>query len=106
MPASPERASLARTDLIGRTDLVALIGHDIALVSMGTSLRGACPLCVTGRAGTLYVHPGRQTFHCFACRTSGDAVSYLVARDGISESAAAQFLQTDTRFRRRDPRAH
>lgn len=106
MPASPERSRIARTDAVARTDLVALIGHDLSLLSMGTSLRGPCPFCAKERGGTLHVHPGRQTFHCFACRTSGDAVAYLAARDGISESAAAQVLQTDTRFRRRDPRAH
>jgi DNA primase len=64
-------------------DLVELAGkHGVALKRSGRSLWGSC--CFhPDKTPSLQIDPERQTFRCFGCGKRGDAIDFLVAKEGV-----------------------
>lgn len=82
-----------------RVDVVALVRNHVALRGHGPmSFRGRCPLH-DDEAASFYVHPRTQLFHCFACKTSGDAIAFLmnVCEWSIGEAVEALEAMPATR---------
>jgi DNA primase len=54
--------------------------------------RGDCPWCDEGGelSQSLYVYPDR--YHCFACGTHGDAISFLMWDEGLRFMQAVEWL--------------
>jgi DNA primase len=64
-----------------RADIGAVIGADVALRKMGSSLVGLCPFH-SEKSPSFNVNIEKQVFHCFGCKESGDVVSYLMKAHG------------------------
>ncbi len=74
-----------------RTDIVALIGDNVALKRVGASFRGLCPFHGE-KTPSFYVHPARQMFHCFGCQVSGDVYSFIMKLEGRPFPDAVRLL--------------
>lgn len=74
-----------------RTDIVALIGDNVALKRVGASFRGLCPFHGE-KTPSFYVHPARQMFHCFGCQVSGDVYSFVMKLEGRTFPEAVRAL--------------
>ena len=57
----------------------------------GPQLRGACPIpgCSSASDRSFSVHLARQVYHCFACRSRGNALDLWAAVRGLSIHQAA-----------------
>lgn len=51
---------------------------------------GKCPFCE--RAGSFWVSPARQVYHCWKCGEGGDAVTFVRKLHGLSYGAAISYL--------------
>ena len=74
-----------------RTDLLALIGESVRLVRRGRSYVGLCPFHKE-KSGSFHVSPERGFFHCYGCKESGDAVSFVVKQQGCTFREAMTVL--------------
>lgn len=71
--------------------MVELVGAYVRLQKSGASYRGICPFHEE-KTPSFYVHPERGFFHCFGCKASGDALSFLQRAEGLSFVEAARWL--------------
>jgi DNA primase len=57
----------------------------------GPQLRGPCPIpdCSSASRRSFSVHLARQVYHCFACRSHGNALDLWAAARGLSLAHAA-----------------
>lgn len=78
-------------DIRERTDIVALIGEYVRLKKRGGNYLGLCPFH-NEKTPSFNVHPARHFFHCFGCKASGDAISFLMRIEGLSFPEAARKL--------------
>lgn len=74
-----------------RTDIVALVRETVELRKAGAAFTGLCPFHAE-KTPSFNVHPARQIFHCFGCGVGGDAIAYLMARDGLTFPEALREL--------------
>lgn len=78
-----------------RTDIVALIGDNVALKRVGASFKGLCPFHGE-KTPSFYVHPARQMFHCFGCQASGDVYTFVMRLEGRPFPEAVRILAERT----------
>lgn len=66
------------------TDIAELIGEQVLLRPAGPNrFAGLCPFHKE-TAPSFQVNTERGFFHCFGCKASGDAFTFLMKRDGVS----------------------
>ena len=66
-----------------RVDIVDLVSETVPLKRSGRNFSAPCPFHQE-RTPSFYVFPDRQTWHCFgACATGGDALNFVMRRDGV-----------------------
>jgi DNA primase len=58
------------------TDIVALIGEQLALKRVGTRYRGLCPFHQE-KTPSFYVDQELGVYRCFGCNASGDAITFV-----------------------------
>jgi DNA primase len=75
----------------GRTDIVALIGESVRLVRKGSTWKGCCPFHKE-KTPSFHVSPDKGFGHCFACKTSCDAIAFVQHTDGLSFVEAVRML--------------
>lgn len=73
------------------TDIVNLIGSQIALRRQGRGYVGACPWH-DDRRPSLQVNPERQTWKCWVCDIGGDVFSFVMQREGVEFPEALSML--------------
>jgi len=73
------------------TDIVDLVGGYVRLKSAGSSYKGLCPFHGE-KTPSFNVNPARQTYKCFGCGEGGDAISFLMAIEGIGFPEAVETL--------------
>jgi DNA primase len=73
------------------TDIVELIGGFVALKKAGKSWKGLCPFH-TEKTPSFHVDAERGVYHCFGCSRGGDAIDFLMEREGHSFIEAVRFL--------------
>ena len=66
--------------LLARVDLVDLIGKKINLRRVGANFIGLCPFHQE-KTPSFTVNQGKQFFHCFGCKKSGDAIQFIMEVD-------------------------
>lgn len=71
-------------------EVLDLIGFQ-PICQRGPQLRGPCPIpdCRSASDRSLSVHLARQVYHCFACRSHGNALDLWAAVRGLPTYEAA-----------------
>lgn len=70
-------------------DLISLVGNEIELRRAGRGHFGRCPFHDEDTA-SLYIRDG--FYYCFGCHTHGDAISWVMARQGTTFIDAVKIL--------------
>jgi len=73
------------------TDIVRLIGEQLALKSKGREYLGLCPFH-NDHKPSMTVVPQKQIFHCFSCGAGGDALRFVMDYHKMSFREALQHL--------------
>ena len=78
--------------VLDRTDIVSLVQETVELRKSGSGFMACCPFHGE-KTPSFYVSPSRQTWHCFgACQEGGNAIKYLMKRDGLTFPEAVRIL--------------
>jgi len=70
-------------DLLGRVDIVDVVGRHVQLKKAGQNLVGLCPFHGE-KTPSFTVSPSKQFFHCFGCGAHGSAIGFLMDQRGLS----------------------
>ena len=73
------------------TDLVSLIGEQIALRKVGQRYQGLCPFHQE-KTPSFSVNPVMGFFHCFGCNKSGDAITWVREIEHLDFAEAVERL--------------
>lgn len=80
-----------KEEILSATDLSTLIGHDVELRRKGSRLWGCCPFHKE-RTPSLSVNAELGKWYCFGCHAGGDAITYVMKRDGSTFAEACKEL--------------
>ncbi|QEP44080.1 DNA primase [Ectothiorhodospiraceae bacterium BW-2] len=78
-------------DLIQRVDIVEVIDARVPLKRAGRNYSACCPFH-NEKSPSFSVNPEKQFYHCFGCKASGSAITFLMEYDGMSFIEALQTL--------------
>ncbi|MDE0038205.1 MAG: DNA primase [Gammaproteobacteria bacterium] len=78
-------------DLLGRVDIVDVIGPRVQLKKSGRNHKGLCPFH-DEKTPSFNVNEDRQTFHCFGCEAHGTALGFLMEYDSQTFPEAIETL--------------
>ena len=78
-------------DLVGRTDIVELIGARVPLKKAGREFRACCPFH-DEKTPSFWVSPDKQFYHCFGCGAHGTSLGFLINYDRLSFPEAVEEL--------------
>jgi DNA primase len=81
-------------EIIERTDIAALVGRSVELKRAGHSLKGLCPFHGE-RTPSFTVSPERRRFKCFGCGAGGDAIAFVMRREGKGFAEATRTLAAE-----------
>lgn len=73
------------------TDIVRLIGEQVALRPKGKEFAGLCPFHEDSNP-SMYVSPAKQIFKCFSCGAGGDVFSFVMDYHKMSFVEALKYL--------------
>lgn len=79
-------------ELRARTPLAGLIGRHVRLIRSGRNWRGCCPFH-DEKTPSFYVYDDH--YHCFGCGAHGDAVSFVMQREGLDFMEAVRRLAAE-----------
>ena len=69
-------------DLLGRVDIVDVVGAAVPLKRAGANLAACCPFH-SEKSPSFTVSPTKQFYHCFGCGAHGTAISFLMEFHGM-----------------------
>jgi DNA primase len=78
-------------ELVGRADIVELIGARVPLKKAGREFRACCPFH-DEKTPSFWVSPDKQFFHCFGCGAHGTALGFLMQYDQLPFVEAVEEL--------------
>ena len=83
--------------VLDSTDIVDVVGAFLRLRKTGTNLTAHCPFHEDRHDGNFIVRPKHvakypNTWHCFVCDEGGDAVKFLMKKEGLSFPDAIRWL--------------
>ena len=78
-------------DLLARVDIVDVVGERVKLKRSGKNHTGLCPFH-NEKTPSFSVSADKQFYHCFGCRESGTALTFLMAFDGLEFVEAVEYL--------------
>jgi len=78
----------------GRHNMSDVAGRHTVLKKHGRELIGLCPFH-SERSPSFQVNDAKGTYHCFGCGKSGDAIRFLVEKDGMRFIEAVEYLLGD-----------
>ena len=95
-------------EIKARTDLAELIaGYGIQLKRAGGAYSACCPFHHE-KTPSFHIQPAKGFYHCFGCGESGDAISFVMKREGLTFVEAVKKLAAAANVRieeREDPQA-
>lgn len=74
-----------------RNDIVELISKYVALKRAGSNMSGLCPFH-NEKTPSFTVFPKTRSYYCFGCGAGGDAVSFVMALEGLNYRDAVEHL--------------
>jgi DNA primase len=75
----------------GATDIVGLIGEQVALKKSGRRWTGLCPFH-SEKSPSFSVNAEEGLYYCFGCQKSGDAISFVRETQGLEFIDAVRLL--------------
>ena len=78
-------------DLIESADIVEIIGSRLELKKAGRNFQGLCPFH-NEKTPSFSVSPEKQFFHCFGCKESGTALTFLMKYENLDFVEAIEAL--------------
>lgn len=78
-------------ELKDRNDITELISKYVALKRAGSVMLGLCPFH-NEKTPSFTVFPKTRSYYCFGCGAGGDAVSFVMALEGLSYPDAIEHL--------------
>lgn len=78
-------------DLLGRTDIVELIGERLELRRSGANHMARCPFH-DEKTPSFSVNQDRQFYYCFGCNAGGNAIGFVMAYDNLDFLGAVRLL--------------
>ncbi len=78
-------------ELLGRVDIVEIVGRSVQLKKAGTNYLGLCPFH-SEKTPSFTVSPAKQFYHCFGCGAHGTAIGFLIEHVGLSFPDAVREL--------------
>ncbi len=82
-------------DLLGRVDIVEVVGRHVELRRSGANFAGLCPFHAE-KSPSFTVAPSKQFYHCFGCGAHGDAIRFLMEHSGMTFMDAVGELAQQT----------
>jgi DNA primase len=73
------------------TDVVGVIGEQVALKRVGSRLQGLCPFH-SERSPSFSVNPSLGVYHCFGCQASGDVITFVRETQHLDFAGAVEWL--------------
>lgn len=74
-----------------RSDILLLVGEATQLKRSGSRYFGLCPFH-SEKSPSFYVRPEDNSFHCFGCGASGNAISFVMKSKGLGFPEAIEDL--------------
>ncbi len=71
-----------KSQVVAATNIVELIGRTVSLKKAGRKYLGLCPFH-SEKSPSFNVDPVKQFYHCFGCKKSGDAITFVMERDHV-----------------------
>ena len=78
-------------ELLGRTDIVEVVGRSVQLKKAGTNHKGLCPFH-SEKSPSFTVSSSKQFYHCFGCGAHGTAIGFLMDHLGLTFPDAVREL--------------
>ena len=78
-------------ELLGRVDVVEVVGRHVKLRKAGANWLGLCPFHGE-KSPSFTVSPTKQFYHCFGCGAHGSAIGFLMEHGGLSYPDAIREL--------------
>lgn len=78
-------------EILQKTDLIALISETTPLEKKGKNHMGLCPFH-DEKTPSFSVSEDKQLYHCFSCKASGNAITFLKEKRGMSSQEAIKYL--------------
>lgn len=72
----PQISQETKEQILAATDIVDVIGSYIEVKRAGPSYKALCPFH-NEKSPSFNINPQRQFFHCFGCKKSGDAITFV-----------------------------
>ena len=70
-------------ELVGRADVVEVVGRHVQLKKGGANFTGLCPFHGE-KSPSFSVSPAKQFYHCFGCGKTGNVISFLMEHAGMT----------------------
>ena len=64
-------------EIVGRSDIVEIIGARVPLKKSGREFKACCPFH-TEKSPSFWVSPDKQFYHCFGCGAHGTVIGFLM----------------------------
>ncbi|MBI3140140.1 MAG: DNA primase [Sphingobacteriales bacterium] len=77
--------------ILGRTDIIDVIGSFVKLKRRGTNYLGLCPFH-NEKTPSFTVSPSKEIYKCFGCGKSGNTVSFVMEHEKYSYVEALKWL--------------
>jgi len=80
-----------KREVLRATDIVTLIEQYLPLKRSGRSMTACCPFHQE-KTPSFHVSAERQTFKCFGCGKGGNAIDFVIEKEGVDFKAALRHL--------------
>src|ERR1700741_467975 len=77
--------------ILGRIDIIDVIGGFVKLKKRGTNYLGLCPFH-NEKSPSFTVSPAKEIYKCFGCGRSGNSISFLMEHEKYSYVEALRWL--------------
>lgn len=78
-------------EILLRSDTLGIFGRYLKLHRSGKSYKALCPFHGE-KTPSFYVHPEKQSFHCFGCQEGGSLFQFVMRMEGLTFPQAVQRL--------------
>src|SRR5438128_12611231 len=77
--------------ILGRLDIVDVVGNFVRLKKRGTNYLGLCPFH-NEKSPSFTVSPSKEIYKCFGCGRSGNSIGFLMEHEKYSYVEALRWL--------------